>query len=588
MPKNASKILCKLSLLLALMVFSGCASTPDRFYIPIAQSISVKQVLNPDFEIHKYVNLINNSEDKDILIGAYTHDWFANYYRWTEAAVEMLRTELENRKKKVTINANTVFALGICPNSTGSVTGTLYTDLKKTGCPLDTDKDGIPDAIDQCPETPTGIAVDYTGCPLDTDGDGSPDHRDGCVGQPKNSKRAKPSDQKQKPGQSGSKNPTRWWRFSENDNGCGITYFSIAGQDPPDAVLQLFKSVLQKEDIRLAESGQNVFSFSSTEEEWKETHWKLKEELENRDLFLVEGPPQILQLAIDHVRLFWNFHDVGCKLNLQIQTLQEQVRNFKSSNISPELYVSCDWALSNAVAQMFVDPATLRDSDGDGVPDYLDECPNTPKGVKVDKRGCPLDSDGDGVPDYMDECPDTPKGVVVDEKGCPLDSDGDGVPDYLDECPGTPKGVSVDEKGCPLDTDGDGVPDYLDECPGTPKGARVDERGCWVISEALFDFNKYQIKPKFYPHLDEIITVLKQNPELVVEIQGHTDNIGTKSYNLKLSENRAKAVKNYLIRNGIDNQRLIAVGFGFSRPKANNLTEEGRALNRRVELLPIE
>ena len=91
-----------------------------------------------------------------------------------------------------------------------------------------------------------------------------------------------------------------------------------------------------------------------------------------------------------------------------------------------------------------------RDSDGDGVPDYMDNCPNTPAGVKVDAKGCPLDSDGDGVPDYLDKCPNTPAGVQVDATGCPLDSDGDGVPDYLDKCPNTPAGVQVDSVGCPI------------------------------------------------------------------------------------------------------------------------------------------
>ena len=170
------------------------------------------------------------------------------------------------------------------------------------------------------------------------------------------------------------------------------------------------------------------------------------------------------------------------------------------------------------------------DSDGDGVPDYLDKCPDTPKGVKVDKDGCPVDSDGDGVPDYLDKCPGTQAGVKVDKDGCPLDSDGDGVPDYLDKCPGTPAGVKVDKDGCPakttepagtaahpaaaapakapapaatstarkapaaptattnciikingvsfLDSDCDGVPDYLDKCPGTPWGVEVDKDGC--------------------------------------------------------------------------------------------------------------
>ncbi|MFA6686696.1 MAG: thrombospondin type 3 repeat-containing protein, partial [Desulfuromonas sp.] len=118
------------------------------------------------------------------------------------------------------------------------------------------------------------------------------------------------------------------------------------------------------------------------------------------------------------------------------------------------------------------------DSDNDGVPDEYDACPNTPAGVVVDSKGCPLDSDNDGVYDYLDKCPNTPAGVAVDSKGCPLDSDNDGVYDYLDKCPNTPAGVAVDSKGCPLDSDNDGVYDYLDKCPNTPAGVAVDSKGC--------------------------------------------------------------------------------------------------------------
>ena len=501
MPKHTFQTLYKLLSLFILIAVSGCAGVPSRFYIPKAQPISAKAVLNPEFKVYKYVNLMNaQTDDDDVFIGAYTHEWWANYQRWTDAAIELLQTELQKRGNIVHCNAATVFALGICADdANGRIMATLHTDLKKTGCPLDTDQDGAPDANDQCPGTPVVEKSD-----------------------------------------------------------CEASYFSIAGQDPPDAAIQLIKSELRKEDIILTETGSNVFSFSATAEKWEKAHRrKLQEALENRDLLMLEGPPQILQLSVNHVHLFWNFHDVGCTLNLRVQTLQEQVRNFEATNISPELYVACDWAMSKAVTGMFVDHAMK-------------------------------DSDGDGVFDPQDNCPDTPKGVEVDERGCPLDTDGDGVPDYMDECPGTPKGAKVDEKGCPLDTDGDGVPDYKDECPGTPKGARVDERGCWVISEALFDFNKYQIKTKYYPHLDEIVTVLQTNPSMAIEIQGHTDNAGTNRYNRKLSENRAKAVKNYLTKKGVNEQRLIAVGFGFSRPKTTNRTKEGRALNRRVELLPVQ
>lgn len=123
-------------------------------------------------------------------------------------------------------------------------------------------------------------------------------------------------------------------------------------------------------------------------------------------------------------------------------------------------------------------PAPAPDTDGDGVPDFRDDCPNTPAGAIVNARGCAIDTDADGVADFADQCPNTPPGTRVDPVGCPLDSDGDGVPDMADECPDTPPGVEVDARGCPLDTDQDGVINAKDLCPNTPFGAEVDVHGC--------------------------------------------------------------------------------------------------------------
>ena len=169
----------------------------------------------------------------------------------------------------------------------------------------------------------------------------------------------------------------------------------------------------------------------------------------------------------------------------------------------------------------------------------------------------------------------------------PVDSDGDGVYDDKDQCPNTPIGVKVDSVGCPLDTDGDGVYDYLDKCPGTPTGATVDERGCWVLKGVYFDTNEWNIKSQYNPILDEVAIVLRDNPYLNLEIQGHTDSRGSAKYNQELSENRAESVMDYLTKAGIGSDRLTAKGYGLTKPAFPNTSPENMAKNRRVELKPI-
>lgn len=254
-----------------------------------------------------------------------------------------------------------------------------------------------------------------------------------------------------------------------------------------------------------------------------------------------------------------------------------------------------------------------KDSDGDGVPDKKDMCPNTPAGIQVDASGCPLDRDGDGIADYQDECPDvaglkalngcpdsdgdgvtdskdmcpdTPAGVKVDAKGCPIDRDGDGVADYLDKCPDV-VGVPL-FNGCP-DTDGDGVPDYKDKCP--TEAGPVENNGCpeeaHVLVQSLegiqFEFDSDVIKPESYPTLDAAVETLKSKTEFNLDVSGHTDNIGDDAYNQNLSERRANAVVKYLTDKGISAARLKAAGFGETQPVAENETPEGRAKNRRVD-----
>ncbi len=182
--------------------------------------------------------------------------------------------------------------------------------------------------------------------------------------------------------------------------------------------------------------------------------------------------------------------------------------------------------------------------------------------------------------------------LIAGKSGAPggvFDIDGDGVPDSRDDCPDTACGFVTDASGCrPMsDTDQDGIDDASDSCAGTPLGVHADSNGCWVIQSALFGTNRAVIDPDFYMNLDEVARILERNPDLKIEVQGHADTIGSAEYNLKLTQSRARAVVAYLVGQGIDRSRLMAIGYGFSRPRASNDTQAGRALNRRVELVPI-
>jgi len=141
----------------------------------------------------------------------------------------------------------------------------------------------------------------------------------------------------------------------------------------------------------------------------------------------------------------------------------------------------------------------------------------------------------------------------------------------------------------PMDSDKDGVTDNLDQCPNTPLGATVDARGCWTYeAKVLFDINSAKVKSEAYPMLQEAVLIMKKNPDLNVEVDGHADSTGAAAYNMTLSEKRAEAVKKHFVDQGIDPDRLTTKGFGITKPAASNKTKEGRAKNRRVELTPVK
>ena len=230
------------------------------------------------------------------------------------------------------------------------------------------------------------------------------------------------------------------------------------------------------------------------------------------------------------------------------------------------------------------------DTDGDGIQDSKDTCPN--EAGLAELNGCP-DADGDGVADNNDNCPNT--AGLKSLAGCP-DADSDGVADNSDNCPNE-AGPSANG-GCPWpDTDGDGVLDKDDQCPN--EAGVVANNGCPEVVlptpevEAKltsyartinFNSGKSTFKKDTYPTLQAISAILNEYPKANFVIEGHTDSVGRESLNQRLSESRANAVMDYLVNNGISAARLSAKGYGESTPIESNKTRAGRAANRRVEV----
>ncbi|HTF03179.1 MAG TPA: OmpA family protein, partial [Bacteroidia bacterium] len=269
----------------------------------------------------------------------------------------------------------------------------------------------------------------------------------------------------------------------------------------------------------------------------------------------------------------------------------------------------------------------MKDEDADGVADKKDHCLSTPAGVAVDENGCPLDVDKDGVADYVDECPQLAGTIVM--KGCPdtdldgiadkndrcptaagplsalgcPDTDKDGVVDIDDKCPNTLVKYKTDISGCPVDTDGDGIFNEDDRCPtiagalalqgcadtdkdgvsdlddrcpavvgtlankGCPEIAKEDLKKITTIaSKIYFETGKATLKAESYAQLDALVEILKKYEGAILIIEGHTDNVGEDAYNMDLSQRRTESVKAYLMSKGILESRLVAIGYGETKP----------------------
>ncbi len=230
------------------------------------------------------------------------------------------------------------------------------------------------------------------------------------------------------------------------------------------------------------------------------------------------------------------------------------------------------------------------DDDGDLTMDSEDRCPD--RAGPPELGGCP-DTDMDGVPDIDDLCP-TVKGPA-EFRGCP-DTDQDGIPDGKDLCPDA--AGPAETEGCP-DRDKDGVIDLEDRCPdqagekenyGCPKARVTVGKDRLILTEKIFfRLGKAVIERSSFALLDDVAKVLKEHSEFQrIRIEGHTDNVGRKDSNMRLSQKRAEAVMNYLVKAGVDKARLDAVGYGDEKPITTNETEDGRTVNRRVEFTLVQ
>lgn len=277
-----------------------------------------------------------------------------------------------------------------------------------------------------------------------------------------------------------------------------------------------------------------------------------------------------------------------------------------STNAQPDTWQHLEWTVG--LDFRYEAPP---DKDGDGYRNREDACPEEAEDFDdfEDDDGCPEDdNDQDRVKDARDQCPTDAedRDGFEDSDGCPdPDNDGDGIKDRRDRCPESPEDEDgwEDDDGCPeRDNDGDGIPDKRDACrdEAETRNNFEDKDGCpdeipvevrrftGVIRGITFETNRAIIRPSSTSTLLDALGVLEEYPDVRLEVQGHTDDVGNDTFNLELSQARADSVVRWFVENGIDPARLRAVGYGETLPIADNMTDAGRAENRRVEFKLIE
>lgn len=454
--------------------------------------------------------------------------------------------------------------------------------VDSVGCPVDSDNDGMPDGLDQCADTPVGATIDTVGCPIDSDKDGIFDGIDKC---------------------------------ENTREGAGVDSTGCEPDFDKDGVAD----VLDKCPNTMA--GVKVDSLGCPKDTDKDGVYDGIDKCENTPAGLpvdstgcgADADKDGVADAFDkcpNTPANLPVDSLGCPADADKDGVADafdkcpETREGAQVNAEgcegdfdgdgvPDAIDQCPNTKQGVAVDSTGCPA---DADKDGVPDALDKCPDTKAGLSVDNTGCPLDYDKDGIPDGIDQCPNTPVGVPVDSTGCSKDEDKDGVYDGLDKCPNTPQGAGVDSTGCPVDSDSDGVPDFIDKCPNTLEGVRIDKKGCPLnkkedleqLKKGInFKTGSTKLTKSSYKTLNDIVKLMKKFSTANLEVQGHTDNTGSEEANKRVSQERAQAVVDYFLQNGISSDRVRAVGFGSDKPIADNKTKKGRSKNRRVELVPF-
>ncbi len=348
--------LLSLSILFLWALFWGCdhrtyykPPATGRHYTPAQIPIKEGMIRKPDVAFSPEITLVNAQPNTDWTpLGAYTHQWWGNLRMWTETAIGVARAEFKKRGVKVTNDLPLMLTLSVTPAPTSdTLVGTVSRECpldkdKRQEHPLDTDRDGIPDYVDRCPNTPPGVRVNSEGCPVDTDHDSLPDYRDQCPRTPQGYRIDHVPLARQGEDGSGGVQQAPSYPFE----------LFLVSSWPADKVMGLLRQAVEREGIRVEKHTPGILVFSADPHVWKDRLPTIRTALEREGVHLTKHAPRILQLAITEASLEWGSTEIGCTVNLRAVTGEGEVLDFRGTNYATDIHDSCDGAVTRQVAAL--------------------------------------------------------------------------------------------------------------------------------------------------------------------------------------------------------------------------------------------